>query len=198
MQGSFPQWIIEQLECDKTESLARGKVLFRAGDSVSYFFLLQSGEIHLARPLSHGESLAIHRIMPGSVVAEASLFSNHYHCDALVARDSNLLCYNRKRVQEMLCTQAGFAERLCAHLSGEIQSLRTRLELANIKSADERVLTWVRLNANLSRLDIDRPLKSIASELGLAHETLYRSLRNLEDQNVITRNGAQIYLTDCI
>lgn len=196
MQVRFPQWIMEQLECDKTKALTKGEVLFRAGDSVSNFFLLQSGEIHLARPLSHGVSLTIHRIMPGSVVAEASLFASNYHCDALAERDSELRCYNRKRIQSMLCSQPGFAERLCAHLSGEIQSLRTKLELANIKSADERVLTWIRLNACAATLDIDRPLKIIASELGLAHETLYRSLRNLENQNVISRKGEQIYLTD--
>ncbi len=197
MPPSFPQWITEQLKAEENKSLARTGVLFRAGEPVSKLYLLQSGEIRLARPLSHGDSLTIHRFLPGSVVAEASLFASHYHCDAVADRDSNLLCYNRKRVQNQLRSQPGFSERLCAYLSGEIQALRTKLELAHIKSADERLLTWIRLHASPSAVAIDRPLKSIASELGLAHETLYRSLRNLEDRQLIRRDRQQIVLTQC-
>ena len=195
MQPPFPQWLTEQLKADESKELVRGDVLFRAEEPVTKLYLLQSGEVHLIRPLSHGDFLTIHRALPGTVLAEASLFASHYHCDAVADRDSSLLCYNRKRVQQLLHSQPGFAERLCAYLSGEIMGLRTKLELAHIQSADERLLAWIRLHADPYIVTIDRPLKSIASELGLAHETLYRSLKHLEQQQTIRREPGQIILT---
>lgn len=57
MQPSFPQWIAEQLNAEENKLLARTDVLFRAGEPVSKLYLIQSGEIRLARPLSHGDSL---------------------------------------------------------------------------------------------------------------------------------------------
>ena len=154
--------------------------------------LLSHGHI---RQLEKGEILTIHRALPNTVLAEASLFASHYHCDAVADRDSSILCYSRKRVQQLLRSQPGFAERLCAYLSGEILGLRTKLELAHIQSADERLLAWIRLHADPHTVTIDRPLKSIASELGLAHETLYRSLKHLEEQQTIRREPGQIILT---
>lgn len=196
MRPYFSQWITEHLKAEENKRLARSEILFRAGESVSKLYFLQKGEIRLSRPLSHGDYLTIHRILPGSMVAEASLFASHYHCDAVADSDSTLLCYNRERLKKELLSDPDLSASLCTYLAGEIQTLRTKLELAHIKSADERVLTWIRLNASSSVVVIDRQLKDIASELGLAHETFYRSLRHLQDQQLIHRDDKRIVITE--
>ena len=196
MQEPFSHWLIQQLKQDEERILDKGEVLFRAGQPVTKLYLVLSGEIHLIRPLSHGSTLTIHRVLADSILAEASVFAAHYHCDAVAQCTSRLLCYNRQKVQHQLRSQPGFAESLCIQLSTEVQSLRTKLELANIQSADERLLTWIKLQLSpqSGTLIIDRSFKSIASELGLAHETLYRSLKQLEDSKVIQRKPGTIVL----
>ncbi len=196
MQPPFTQWLNEQLQADEDKEVSRGDLLFRTGQPVTRLYLLASGEIHLVRPLSHGSILTIHRTLPGCLVAEASLYAANYHCDALALRDSQLFGYDRQRVLQQLRSHPDFAERLSAHLAGEVLALRTKLELAHIQSADERLLTWIQLQLapQSATLIIDRPLKSIASELGLAHETLYRSLKHLEDRQRIRRESGKIII----
>ncbi|OMH31780.1 Crp/Fnr family transcriptional regulator [Motiliproteus sp. MSK22-1] len=196
MQKPFTQWLTEQLKPDEERDLAKGELLFRAGQSVSKLYLVLNGEIHLVRPLSHGSTLTIHRALANSILAEASMFAPHYHCDAVAQCNSRLLCYNRQKVQQQLRSQPGFSESLSVQLSAEILSLRTKLELANIQSADERLLTWIKLQLppQTDTLTIDRSFKSIASELGLAHETLYRSLKRLEELRLIQRQPDTIVL----
>lgn len=196
MPHRFPAWLKAQLKAGQSRELTRGEVLFRAGDPITKLYLLQTGTIHLVRPLSHGELLTIHRAMPGTMLAEGSLFATYYHCDAVAERDSTLLCYNRELVQQHLRSNPGFAEHLCGDLSGEILALRTKLELSHIQSAVERLLAWIRLHADpdTATLTLDRPLQSIASELGLARETLYRSLKNLEQKQIIRREPGKIVL----
>ena len=196
MQKPFTQWLTEQLKPGEERDLTKGEVLFRSGQSVSKLYLVLSGEIHLVRSLSHGSTLTIQRALADSILAEASVFAQSYHCDAVAQCNSRLLCYNRQKVQQQLRSQPDFAESLSVQLSGEILSLRTKLELANIQSADERLLTWIKLQLppQTNILTIDRSFKSVASELGLAHETLYRSLKQLEDLKVIQRQPGTIVL----
>lgn len=199
MPGVMIDWLDLGLPADGTRRLCHGESLFRAGDSVIRCYRLVSGHIRLQRPLSHGEFLTVHRAAAGALLAEASLFSDHYHCDAVAEDDCEVIFYARERVRAALADRPLLAEELCHYLSREVQGLRTRLELAHIHSADERVLTWIRINASSSdgRLWLDRPLKQVATELGLAHETLYRSLRHLLDQGLIRRDSPdQIQLCD--
>jgi CRP-like cAMP-binding protein len=131
------------------------------------------------------------------LLAEASMFASHYHCDAVANYDSRLSYYNREIVLEKLRSHPEFSESLAVYMSGEILTLRTKLELANIQSADERLLTWVRLHADphTHTMTISESLKNIAEELGIAHETLYRSLKRLEGQNILRRDMKKNFLT---
>jgi len=174
--------------------LKKDELLFRAGDSVTRMFLIEHGEIQLVRPLSHGDEVIAQRAESGAWLAEASLFADCYHCDARAIQNTSLLSYPRKQVLQLLHSEPEFSLQLCSKLASEIMQLRTRLEVANISSAEERVLTWLKLNAVAQVLTIERPLKQIASELGLAHETLYRTLKRLEAKQLISRNSNQILL----
>jgi len=197
MHLPFPQQLIKQFKAHKSKQLTQANALFRAGERVTSLYILESGEIHLVRPLSHGNSLTIHRVLPGMIIAEASLFAAHYHCDAIAKSDSQLISCDRQQVLKLLHSQPEFAESMCVYLAGHIHELRTKVKLSHILAADERLLTWLRLHADhhTQTVTLDQPLKNIASELGVAHETLYRSLKRLEQQQLIRRDLTQITLT---
>lgn len=75
--------------------------------------------------------------------------------------------------------------------------LRTRLENRNLRTARERVLRHLGLRAN----DHDRvvklngDLKTMAAELGLTYESLYRTLASLEAEGAIRRTREEIRLS---
>ena len=65
--------------------LAEGELLFQQGDLASAIFEVASGRVRLVRRTIDDHLVAMYTARPGDLLAEAALFSNVYHCDAVAA-----------------------------------------------------------------------------------------------------------------
>ena len=82
-----------------------------------------------------------------------------------------------------------------AILARQVMALRTRLELRSIRSARLRLLQHLLLAAGEGgTVRLDGTLMDLAAEIGLSHETLYRTIAALESEGVIARSDAEIRL----
>lgn len=62
--------------------LKSGEALFRLGNKATGLYEVISGRVRLARVDRSGHEIVLHIAGPGETLAEASLFSPSYHCDA--------------------------------------------------------------------------------------------------------------------
>ena len=138
----------------------------------------------------------LHRAGPGDWIAEASLFSETYHCDAVAVTDVRTRFYPKAPFRAELRRDPVLAEAFVARLAHEVMALRTRIEQRRIRSADERVSSYLALNAGPDgrTVTLDGTIKDLAVELGLSHEALYRTLARLEAAGRIRRAKATIVL----
>jgi CRP-like cAMP-binding protein len=92
----------------------------------------------------------------------------------------------------------GMATTFMARLVRQVQALRSRLEIRNIRPAAERVRQYLLLlsRPGLATIVFDRPLKDVAAEIGLTHEAFYRALAVLANKGAIVRRGREIGLPD--
>ena len=180
----------------KTRKLMSNEYVFYQGDIAQNIFAIKKGQIRLERPTIEGRSVTMHVANVGESFAEAALFSEVYHCNAISTTTSTIHVYSKNQILDALRCEPDKAEKYIAHLSSQVRSLRTRLELRNILSARERILQYLLLVANLKsrEVSLDRPLKEIAEELGLAQETFYRELSKMNNEGVIKRNKNKITL----
>jgi CRP-like cAMP-binding protein len=109
---------------EREHALGQGCVLFRAGDAVRSMFVVETGLVRLVRQLPHGPALTLQLAGAGSVLAEASLFAGHYHCDAVVLKTSRLLASSRARVEEAVTHDPETARAWSEHLAAEVQRAR--------------------------------------------------------------------------
>jgi CRP/FNR family transcriptional regulator, dissimilatory nitrate respiration regulator len=176
--------------------LAKGEALFRRGDPVDFMYRLESGGVRLERQTSDGRLLILHASKPGELVAEASLFGETYHCDAAATEPSVVsFCRRGALLAEMRADPVkalGFG-RLIAR---QLQWVRHRLELRNVRSAAERVLLYLDLKADPATREValEGPLQDLAAELGLTREAVYRAIAELEKRGRIKRQGRVISL----
>ncbi|MEL6964249.1 MAG: cyclic nucleotide-binding domain-containing protein, partial [Pseudomonadota bacterium] len=63
--------------------LKRGDLVFATGDKTRGLFRVEDGLIRLVRHAADGREVTLHLAKPGDFFAEASLFSESYHCDAI-------------------------------------------------------------------------------------------------------------------
>jgi len=138
----------------------------------------------------------LHTAHRGEFFAEASLFADAYHCDGVAAEPSSVRVYPKEVVLEALRTDPALAEAFMARLARQLQELRARMELRNIRSARDRVLQYLRLRAGTHgrSIPIEGQLQDIASEIGMTRETLYLTLAALETEGCLTRTETAILL----
>jgi len=174
--------------------IRKGALLFTSGDPVACFYVVGKGSIRMERSAPDGVGITIYVAGPGHAFAEASLFSDTYHCDAVAVENSELLVYSKPRILAALREHSDAALGYMAHLARHVQTLRTRLGVIHIKSARERLLVYIRsqLPVHGCEVELSGNWKAISSELHLAHETVYRELARLEREGVLARKGMHI------
>jgi CRP-like cAMP-binding protein len=86
-------------------------------------------------------------------------------------------------------------QELLSVLASQVRDLRAINEIKNIRSANERILTFIRNNVNNEKVMVlDSSLKDIAHKIGLTHETFYRELKKLINSGIIIKNDDTIKL----
>ena len=135
MLASF-EWLDKALGAKVAiRELASGEELFSQGARARAIFALESGRLRLLRRTVDGHLVVLHRARAGELFAEAALFSETYHCDAVAAVASRVRSYQKSDVLAALRAHPDLCERFLGVLARQVQALRLRLELRYIRSA---------------------------------------------------------------
>ncbi len=193
----LPTWPDALRESVRLRLYDANTYVFNRGQRVESVYQVQSGLALLRRDEAHGESLTLQTAGPGDFLAEASLFSPHYHCDAFCGKASELLACPAKKLLQCLQGNPLFAVDWIRLLSRQRMRSRAREERLTLRSPRERILHCLRLEHDADgRFTPPGTLMQWAATLGIAHETLYRTLAHLELEGLIVREGIQIVLPE--
>lgn len=155
-------------------TFAAGQHIFNQGDAITWLYLMQAGTIHLVRYQADGTVAVLQRASPGMVLAEASVFSSRYHCNAVAVTNSEALIIPVNSVRRLLRSDHVFAETWASYLSHQLQQARKRAEIASLKTVAARLSAWLAWNDGL--LPSKGEWKNLADEIGVSPEALYREL----------------------
>jgi CRP-like cAMP-binding protein len=167
----------------RLHTIDREKTLFRQGAATRGLFFLLDGAIHLQRVTEAGHEVMVLKAVPGETFAEASLFHRSYHCSAVATKHSKVIECAKPAVIMRYREDPEFALTMCERFAHQVQHTRARLELYSIRSADDRVFRAV-LDGMLKG-----SVKSLAHEIGLSPEVVYRSLASLTQSGRIQKVG---------
>jgi CRP-like cAMP-binding protein len=171
-----------------------GQSVFRMATRPAKMFWVLDGEIRLIRRSRNGAEIILQRASSG-FVAEASLESPLYHCDAVAAMESRLLAFPINRFRQALAEDEKFRAFWTGRLAREVHALRSQCERLALHSAAERIEHYIESEGQNGRLELSRTRKAWAAELGLTHEALYRALSALQRAGRITaveKDGALV------
>jgi len=169
----------------------KGERLFPQGKKPEQMFYVSSGEVVLQRLGSQGENLVLQRARQ-CFVAEASLQSSSYHCDAMVTLSGEIVAIPVELLRHALLTDPAFAMRWMGMLNKELKRLRAQCERLSLKGVRDRLLHLIESEGLCGRLPLGAGLKSIALELGVTHEALYRTVAAMEKKGVLRREDGHI------
>lgn len=152
----------------------QGALLFAQGDEVRALYLITAGNVHLVRHQIGGFALTLHRAGAGAILAEASLFSDTYHCDALVTEATRAVCISRRDIRAAMARDPALAGNWAAYLAREVQATRLRAEILALRTVAERLDAWVAMQGG--QMPPRGTWKFIAAQIGVSAEAFYREL----------------------
>ena len=86
-------------------SLRSGEVLFRSGTRTVGLFEVVKGKLRLVRVDRSGREAILQVAVPGDTLAEASLFSPTYNCDAIATTDAVARLYPKTALLAQLVSK---------------------------------------------------------------------------------------------
>ena len=179
-------------EC-KAMAAPKGDRLFAKGQRPRHLFWVHAGQVVLERVAANGASVVLQRTQQG-FVSEASLQSPRYHCDAVVVVDARITRVPVPALLQALTDDPAFALRWIAMLNQEVRRLRLQCERLNLKGVQARVLHWLETEGKSGCCAVTAGYKSLAAELGVSHEALYRALAEMVDAGLVLREPERLCL----
>ena len=130
---------------------AAGEHLFHQGDRVAVLHLLVEGRVQLVRHQAGGSALVLQRAGPGAIVAEASMVSDRYHCDAVATAPIRSLVVRKASIRARIASDPDFARAFVARLAREVQASRSRAEILSLRTVAARLDAWIAATATCRR-----------------------------------------------
>lgn len=177
-----------------TKQIKAKKRIFEAGRSANRIFYLESGLVKQERINEEGKEVITFVAREGEYVALAALFSKTYRCTAVALADCIFRTYPKEEALSVMKNDQSLSIKLIELLSRKVHELREQVEILNVQSAEERILVFLKAKSSNGIFDLPKDLKNLAAQLGFTQETLYRKLKQLEEQNLIKREERRIIL----
>ena len=181
-------------DATRTRVFSKGELLYRRGQPPEVMLCVLSGEIRLVRVAPGGTEIVLQRSR-GGFVAEASLDAQAYHCDVVAATDGCLLLFPREAFHSTLENDPAFNHAWIRLLAREVRRLRAQSERRSLNSAADRVRHYIEAEGSDGSVILNQTRKGWAAELGLTHEVLYRTLRQLRESGDIVIEGERFSLS---
>lgn len=179
--------------------LGGGDYLFREGEPVGGFYIVQQGAINVHRVNAAGKEQVIHIFRPGESFAEAALATDRgYPADARAIESSQVLMVQKDGILALIKHQPELALRMLASMSGHLRVLVGQLEDLTLKDVETRLANWLlkrcpapHRNAPV-KIRLGTTKRTLAAELGTVSETFSRTLAKFRDQSLIRVEGKVI------
>ena len=180
-------------------NLERGEYLFRQGEPVAGFYVVQRGAINVHRVSPAGKEQVIHVFRMGESFAEAALTTAEgYPADARAAEPSTVLLIPRGPILALLGRRPDLALRMLGSMSQHLRVVVSLLDDLTLKDVETRLVHWLseRAAGRAGAVRLPGTKRMLAAELGTSSETLSRTLANLRDRKIIAVAGQTITIRD--
>ena len=176
------------------QAVPKGGALFHEGDPLHALTIIRQGAVKAYRITPDGREQILYLFSAGDFFGERSLFGAHAAPYTVEALEPAQTCsFTRDSFRALLYDHPDIAVKIIEELENRIERMENALKRIGVRSVDERIGALLADFADrygtavpegvLIRLPLSR--EGMASQLGIARETMSRKLGQLESDGVI-------------
>lgn len=172
-------------------NIAKGDMVYEAGDAGGSLFVLDSGRVKTYRLNISGKEQVLRIVGPGDFLGELSLLSSVPFSDSAVALEDTVMCVlHGERVKQLMGKYPSIALKVMDEMSRRLEKAEGRIEAISLNSVTYRVTqALLELAGNKKQITLGMSKGDFASQLGMNQETLSRKLAALQEEGYIHLKG---------
>lgn len=184
----------------------KGEAVFAERDAGDSLFIVESGQVKLARASAGGDEVVLDVLGPGDMFGEAGVLGDvRRQVSAICVSDVRLWQLGRENLLALLGQRPEIGLRIVTLMHQRLERTRARLEEATYAESRQRVLGCLRdLAAKHGRPTDDggvqvnlRTVHATLAELaGTSREAVSRTLAELQEARKLTVDAGRIRLTE--
>jgi CRP/FNR family transcriptional regulator len=201
--GSADMSLLESMVRRK-EVFKRGQLLFRPGRRFDYIYAIRSGSVKSYLCTEDGRTQITGFHIAGELLGLSALAARQYTCEARALEATSACRVDAAQFDELAREIPALQYQMLTIMSRQIRQDEELMLLLGKRSAEEKLAGYlVGLSKRYAsrgysctefRLSMSRG--DIGNYLGIAEETVCRSLGRFREENLITTHGRQIRLND--
>lgn len=185
--------------------LARGQVLFVAGEEARGLYVIVEGAVRAFRESVDGREQIIHVERAGATIAEVPVFDEGAYPSTVAAEeDSTVLFIDKRDVHRLCVDHPRISLTALKLLAGRLRKCAELVEALSLREVDQRLARHLLAEAHRrgvrdgSRLWVELVLtnQQIAARIGTVREVVSRALNRLQQNGLISVDGRRVYITD--
>jgi CRP/FNR family transcriptional regulator len=185
--------------------LARGEVLFVAGDEAAGLFVIAAGSLRAYREGLDGREQVIHVERAGATIAELPVFDDRPYPSTVAAEEETLVLFIDKRDVKRLCVEhPNIALAALKLLAGRLRRCAELVEALSLREVDQRLAYWLLSAARVRGTQVNECLQftlhltnqQIAARIGSVREVVSRAFTRLQNNGLIVVDGRVVQIPD--
>ncbi len=185
--------------------LARGEILFMAGDEAAGLFVIAEGALRAYREGVDGREQIIHVERAGATIAELPVFDDKPYPSTVAAEENSVVLFLAKPDVRSLClTNPEIALVALKLMAGRLRKCAELVEALSLREVDQRLARWLLTEARArgqrlaDRLELNLVLtnQQIAAHIGSVREVVSRALARLQQNGLIEVDGRHVVIRD--
>ncbi len=185
--------------------LARGEVLFIAGDEAAGLFVIAQGAVRAYREGLDGREQVIHVERAGATIAELPVFDDQPYPSTVAAEEETVVLFIAKRDVMRLCLEhPSIALAALKLLAGRLRRCAELVEALSLREVDQRLARWLFSEARLRGTRTNEGMQvtlaltnqQIAARIGSVREVVSRAFTRLQNNGLIAVDGRVVQIPD--
>lgn len=184
--------------------LARGDVLFHAGQALGSLFVAREGAFKTIAINENGDTQVIGFHLPGELMGLDALGSSFHICEAQALTRAEVCEVPLSQLESVAKEVPGLQRQLLRIMGQSMSRDQQHIELLGKRNAQERLAVFLHqiseryraLGRSASQFMLPMSREDIASYLGLVIETVSRTLGKMQDDGIIAVHGREIRILD--
>lgn len=177
----------------------KGDTIHNQGELCQRMDFLLTGSLVAYNLAENGSTIAVFNFLPNSALGCNLLFSelNRYPLNIYCTSHCHIAYINKENIAKLLSTNHIFTMEFIKAISNYSINMNTKMLSFSNKTLRERILSFIykevsKQNSNTIKLLITK--KQLADELGVQRPSLFRELKKMADEEIISYDSNTITL----